>query len=218
MTEFVVRGTASRIFAAESVTLPLAAEFEDSKSVVAHEKAVALQAELIAAVRELEAAGRVARWTSDRVHSHSYHPTDRDGRIQPAVHHTSIGLSVEFTDFDVLAPFMDAWGARDGVQLGTLHWDVLRDNRIDYEDALRTAAVHDAMRKAQAYADVVGAGAVRALVIADSGMLSAGAEPNHGPVPRFALAASAGAPALEIQSSGVEIQVSVDGRFEAGTR
>ncbi|MFW0791304.1 SIMPL domain-containing protein [Gordonia sp. CPCC 205333] len=216
MTEFVVRGTASQIYSAECVSVPLTAEFEELKSVAAHEKAVALQSRLISAVRELETAGSVRNWSSDRVRSRSYRPTDHDGRLQPPIYRTSISVSVEFTDFDALAPFMDAWGARDGVQIGELHWAVLRENRDAYEADVRSQAVRNAIAKAQAYADAVDAGAVRALALGDPGMLSTGVSSN-GPVVRAAMfAAPAGGHALEIQSDGVEISVSVDARFVAG--
>lgn len=216
MTEFVVRGTASHVYSAECVSVPLTAEFEESKSVAAHEKAVWLQSQLIAAVRELETAAAVRKWSSDRVRSHSYRPTDHEGRLRPPVYRTSISVSVEFTDFDALAPFMDAWGAHDGVQIGELRWAVLRENRDGYEADVRAEAVRNAVAKAQAYADAVDAGPVRALALADPGMLSADTA-GGAPIARAAMfAAPAGGPALEIQSGGVEISVSVDARFAAG--
>ncbi|GAB17122.1 hypothetical protein GOEFS_019_00350 [Gordonia effusa NBRC 100432] len=215
MTEFLVRGTASQIYPAECVSVPLTAEFQESKSVVAHEKAVSLQSEIISAVRELEASGSVRKWSSDRVRSRSYRPTDHDGRLQPPVYRTSISVSVEFTDFDALAPFMDAWGAREGVQIDELQWAVLRENRERYHADVRADAVRNAIAKAQSYADAVDAGTVRALILADPGMLSPGA-PTGGPVTRSAMFAAPAGPALEIRSGGVEISVSVDAQFVAG--
>ncbi len=212
----VVRGTASTVFDAECVTVSLSAEFEEPKSVAAHEKAVALQVELLAALKSLEAAGSVSQFSSDRIRTRSHRPTDRDGRLQPPVYHTSIGFSAQFVDFDALAPFMDAWAPRDGVQIGEFDWGVLPDNRPRYEAQVRAAALKDAVAKAQEYADGVGAGMVKAVVVADPGMLSSGGgSADAPPVARFAMAASAAPPTMEFAAAGVRINVSVDGRFEA---
>lgn len=218
MTEFVVRGTASHTYDAERATVPLSAAFVESKSALAHERAVQLQSQIVTAVRALEQRGAVKKWSSDRIFTSSFRPTDSSGRLRAAQYRTSIAISVEFVDFVALSPFLDEWGARAGVDIGGPYWDVLEENRDEYEASVRAQAVRNAVAKAQAYADAVDAGRVRPLLLADPGMLSSGAgSPDGFPHVLAAPAMGRGAPALEIKAATIEIGVSVDARFSAGS-
>ena len=77
-------------------------------------------------------------------------------------------------------------------------------------------AVDDAVAKAQAYADAVGRGPVRAIQLADPDMLSNSAEPMSRMMVTGAPAAGGAAPTLELRAEDIHIAVSVDARFVAG--
>ena len=117
----------------------------------------------------------------------SHRPWLGDGQRGDLTHVARLDVTAEFTDFERMSGFIDYWAGRDGVEVGSIEWDVTARHRRSYEAEARKAAVDDAVSKAQAYADAVRRGRVRAVQLADPGMLDGPAE--HLPEP-MRLAAS----------------------------
>lgn len=210
--DIVVRGDARRRYPAERGVLSVPAEVSGPRRDEVYAEAVAVHDRLVAAVRAAEADGAVTTWSSQSVHVFVQRPVDQDGRPGAPVFHADIAVEAEFVDFDALSAFVDAWAVVDGVRIGGVNWDVTEANRLAYERDLRRLAVDDAVAKAQAYADAVGRGPVRAVQLADPGM-------SDAPTPRtarFAMAAApGGGPELELRPRDIEIAAAVDARFVA---
>ncbi len=84
---------------------------------------------------------------------------------------------------------------------------------------MHTAAVQDAVTRAQRYSDALGLGKVRPVAIGDAGMLGRSPEGPSGPGMVRALAAPAGGsggPQLEFAPADIEVSASVDAKFQVG--
>jgi uncharacterized protein YggE len=80
---------------------------------------------------------------------------------------------------------------------------------------VRTAAVHDAVTRAQQYADALGLSGVRPVAVADAGMLGVELHLDGRPAATFLRAAgSAGTgPDVELAPEEIEVSAAVDARF-----
>ncbi len=83
---------------------------------------------------------------------------------------------------------------------------------------MHTAAVHDAVTRAQRFSDALGLGPVRPVAIGDAGMLGRSPEGSSSPLAMRAMAAPKGGGAAELDFSpaDIEVAVSVDAKFVAG--
>lgn len=208
-----MRGRARRRCPAERATVSVTADVDGTDRQTVYRRAVELHEPLTADLERLH-PDAVNRWSSDQLRVFAFRPNPADG-IAPLMYRVTLKVEAEFTDFEQLSAFLDRWAAQDGVKVGDTHWDVGEDSRRAYEAALRADAVADAVAKAQAYATAVGRGTVRAVHLADVGMLS-GDRPVA--LPRMARMADtpAGAPpALELRPDDIELEVAVDARFVA---
>ena len=214
--EITVRGSAEQRFAAERATVTLAAAIESLDKQQVYDDAVSVLEPLIMQLRELADRGAVSTWASDQVRVYSHRPWGADGIRGEPQHVARLQITAEFTDFERLSGFVDYWAGRDGIEIGSVEWDVTVRNRRAYEAEVRKAAVDNAITKAQAYADAVRRGRVTALQIADPGMLNGGAE--RSPEPLY-LAASMndrnGGAALDLTPEDIDIHVEVDAHFVA---
>lgn len=214
--EVVVRGHARRKYAAERATVAVAASLDDAERTDVYRRAVALQDRLITDLRELNAGGAVNTWTSDQVRVFSYRPYAKNGKAQLRFR-VDIRVEAEFKDFEQLSTFLDRWAVEDGVQIGTIDWDVTEQNREAYEAELRQEAVRNAAIKARAFAEAAGRGEVTAVQLADPGMLQAQAE--YGAPRAMAMAAPAGmpggGPTLDLSPDDITIGAAVDAKFVA---
>ncbi len=214
--EITVRGSAERHFPAERATVVVSAAIEGLDKDKVLRDAVAIQEPLTKHLGELVERGSATTWSSDQVRIYSQHPWGPNGERLELTHYADVSAQAEFVDFERLSGFVDYWAGKPGVQIGGIVWDVTAKNRRVYESETRRNAVDDAVTKAQAYSDALRRGRVRAVQLADPGMLRQ--SPESAPLMRMAKGfdmASAGAPELHLTPEDILIYVEVDAKFTA---
>ena len=216
LLEIVVRGNARGSYPPERALLSLSVDFSGPDRETVYTDAAEVQARIAESLTDLDERGAVSKWHSESVHVWSYRPVDPKGKPRELLYVTQIRVRTEFVDFDELGTFIDTWATVEGVDVGGVRWDVTDEGRLEHERDLRRQAVDDAVAKAQAYADAVGRGPVRAIQLADPDMLSNSAEPMSRMMVTGAPAAGGAAPTLELRAEDIHIAVSVDARFVAG--
>lgn len=161
--------------------------------------------------------GPVTWWSSDQVRTWSHRPWNKDGRQLPQVHHAGVDFHVKFNDFEALSRWLTAVAGLPGVTVGGIEWALTDDHSRRLTDEVRTAAVHDARDKAQAYADSLGLGLVRPVELADVGML--GNQPPAPLEPSLKMARMAvengGGGEISLAPQDIVISAAVDARFVA---
>lgn len=212
-----VRGSAEQRYPAERAIVSMAAAVEGPDRQQVFQDAVAIHEPLGSQLRELVELRAVGPWSSDQVRVFSHRPWEADGKRGAMVHVARVQVEAEFTDFERLSGFLDYWSGRDGVEIGSIAWDVGLKNRRSYEAEVRKAAVDDAVAKAQSYANAVRRGKVVAVQLADPGMLTTGAESDALPLMAKAgfAESSDGGPHLELTPAEIVIRAQVDARFVA---
>lgn len=219
-TIITVQGTASDWFDAERATVHVEVAHDGPKREPVFEATVAVGAEVTAALTELE-GGAVTRWSSDRVSVSSSRPWNNEGKQLPPVYRASLTASARFQDFDALAVFVERFATTTGVTISWIGWDLTEEKRLAVTTDIQTRAVQDATVKATTFARAAGLTNVRAVAIADPGMLGHGASPSPSyaaPAPRAMMAMKsmdAGAPALSFTPDRIEVSATVDARFLA---
>lgn len=183
------------------------------------EAVAALVAPLRADLSVRKAAATIADWASQRVAVWSDRPWNNEGKQLDLVHHASVEITATFTDFLALSDWLNAVAEQDGLQVGTVEWQLSPDTRAMTERAVATAAVEVAVERAQAYATAIGRRTVTPLEIADLGLLT-GSRDAAAPVmfkgARAAMmSADAGAPAIDFRPDDIVISAAVEARFSA---
>lgn len=162
--------------------------------------------------------GTVADWSSQRVSVWADRPWNNEGRQLDLVHHASVDFTVTFTDFMVLSDWLGEVAGRDGIQVGTVEWQLAPDTRARIEREVATAAVSVAVERATAYASAIGLSEVTAVEIADLGLLT-GAQESAPSARMFSKAAMAmdagGASPIEFQPDDIVVGAAVEARFRA---
>ena len=186
--------------------------------------AVAAVTDLVSELRE-RTPGPVKRWTFDRVRHSRRRPFDREGKNRPWVYNSSASITVTFRAFGAVAPFVERVAALEAVTVADLRWWVTRKAQQKRLAHVRDLAVRDAMDKATAYTTSIGLDTLRAVAIADSGMLGAQPSPVHAggtSTVRTAMLRSdaMGAPEttepeLVFEPDRVTLTADVEARFEA---
>jgi uncharacterized protein YggE len=222
MTETLVtvQGIASEKHAAERavVGLSVAHDGPEREPVIA---AVTATAERVrASLEALDAdGGPVASWASDRVAVWSDRPWNNEGRQLPLVHHASVGFTATFRGFDELARWVEGVALLDGASVASIAWELTDATRDALLERVRTRAVQDAEAKALVYARAAGLTRVRAVAIADPGLLGSPEQPAPAgaPMARTAFAAkdAAGGGALTFTPDDIEVAAAVEARFAA---
>lgn len=167
-------------------------------------------------------AGPVTWWASESVRVWSERPWNNDGKQLAPVFHSAIEFTAKFSDFDELSRWVEAVAGIDGVIVASITWDLTESTRTSATSEVRSRAVKDAVTKATIYAQSIGLKSVRAIALADPGMLgdpSGGAQPS----PVFAKAAmraqafdGGGGPAqLALKPEEIAVASVVDARFTA---
>lgn len=213
--DITVRGSATQHHPAERAVVNLAAAIEGFDKQAVFNQAVGVQEPVVGQLKELVDMHAVQTWSSDQVRVFSHRPHEPDGSRGEIIHVARVQVQAEFVDFERLSAFLDHWSGVEGVEIGTIGWDVTVKNRRLYEAEARKSAVDDAVAKAQSYADAVRRGKVVAVQLADPGMLS---NPAEGSAPALLKAAgfsAAGGPELELTPEEIVIRVEVDARFRA---
>ena len=166
--------------------------------------------------------GPILSWSSESVRVWSERPWNNEGKQLAPVFHSAVDFSATFVDFDALARWVEAAAAIDAVTIGSVSWDLTDETRARVSSDVRTKAVEDAVAKATVYAAAIGLSAVRAVALADPGMLGDPSAGNGGmPAPVFARGAlksqayDSGAPQLAFKPELIVVSGAVDGRFVA---
>jgi uncharacterized protein YggE len=173
-----------------------------------------------AGLEPLQAAGAVSAWSSDRVAIWSDRPWNADGKQLPLVYHASVAFLATFVEFDELARWVEEVGLLDGVDVGSIAWELTDETREAVLERVRTRAVEDAQARALVYARAAGLQSVRAAAIADPGLLSAPEPgtpmPGAAPMARAFAAKDSSGPSLALTPADLEVTAEVEGRFTAG--
>lgn len=161
--------------------------------------------------------GAVTWWSARQLRTWSNRPWHKDGKQLPLVHHARVDVEVKFRDFNALSRWVGEHIANTkGFSTSRVEWALTVKRRDELSKQVRTRAVHDAVTRAQQYADALGLGEVRPVAIADAGMLSPDLHPDggHGAAFLRAGAVSGGGGAdVELAPEDIEISAAVDARF-----
>ena len=166
-----------------------------------------------------KAAGTLADWASQRVSVWSDRPWNTEGKQLDLVHHASVELTATFTDVLALSDWLNGIAAIDGLQVGTVDWQLTPETRARVEREVATDAVAVAVERATAYAQAIGRSTVMPVQIADVGLL--GDDGPELPSPRMFARASAvamdaaGAPAVDFRPDEIVVDAAVEARFSA---
>jgi uncharacterized protein YggE len=163
--------------------------------------------------------GPVTWWASDSVQVWTEKPWNTEGKQLPPVFHSRIGFTVKFRGFEALDRWIEAVSASDSVSVESIGWALTEARETGVTAEVRSRAVKDAVAKAGVYAQSIGLGSVKAVAIADPGML--GDPVRSVPVAEAVLLSSSargrmndGAP-LSLKPADIEVTAVVDARFVA---
>ncbi|TWS18708.1 SIMPL domain-containing protein [Tsukamurella asaccharolytica] len=131
--------------------------------------------------------GPVTDWTASDLELGAHARWTKDGERLDDEHYARIRIAAEFSDFEELNRFTGAVAALDGGAIDHTHWSITDASRDAAEQEVRAGAARDARDRAQVYADALGLGSVRAVSVAEPGLLQAAS-------PRSPLGAPHGAP------------------------
>ncbi|MGB4776815.1 SIMPL domain-containing protein [Microbacterium sp.] len=162
-------------------------------------------------------AGTIADWSSQRVAVWSDRPWNNEGRQLDLVHHASVEFAVTFTDTLSLSDWLNDIAATDGLQVGTVEWQLTPETRARVERDVATDAVAVAVERANAYAAAIGHASVVPIEIADVGLLG-DSRPEQAPrmFARAAMSVDAGvAPIANFRPDDIVVTAGVEARFRA---
>jgi uncharacterized protein YggE len=223
MTETIitVQGRFSALYPAERATVEVSVHREAAE----REKAFGGTTAAAATVRETIIAlhdpsgGPVTSWSSDSVQVWTEKPWNNEGKQLPPVFHARIGFTVKFSDFDALGRWIEAVAATESVTVESVTWALTEARETAVTAEVRSRAVKDAVAKAGVYAQSIGLGSVKALAIADPGMLG---DPVHSAPAMGGMLLSASkrglqpdGPATSLKPDDIEVAAVVDARFVA---
>lgn len=215
-TVITVQGRFAHHLAPERARVTLAASFDGpDRDPVFHAATAAAEALAARIASDFDpATGPVHAHSSDSVRVWADRPWSQDGARLPLVHHASISLTVKYGDFGALARFIDDVVDIEGVAIEGIDWSLTESTLAALLAEVRSRAVKDAVAKASVYAQSIGLGSVRAVAIADAGMLSdASTPPEAHRMMRLASATSGGV--LSLRPEEITVEAAVDARFIA---
>ena len=224
-TIITVQGEYSAWYPAERATVSASVNTDGPKRDAVFARAVdaadALR-NLIASIHDKE-KGPITWWSSDSVRVWSDRPWNNEGKQLPLVYHAAVDFTAKFKDFEALSRWVESAAGIDAVTVGSIGWDLTDATRTSATVEVRSRAVKDAVAKASVYAQSIGLGSVKAIALADPGMLGDPSGGNGGgPQPVFARGAmkaqfdSAGGGAqLALKPEEIAVASVVDARFIA---
>lgn len=165
-----------------------------------------------------KASGGIADWTSQRVSVWADRPWNSEGRQLDLVHHASVELRATFTDFMLLSDWLSDMASREGMQVGSVSWELAPETRARVERAVATQAVSVAVERATAYAEAIGRATLTPVEIADLGLLTDGVAPAGGAMQMMKASMgrdAAGSAMAEFHPEDIVISAGVEARFRA---
>lgn len=161
--------------------------------------------------------GPVTRWSSDSVNVWASKPWNSEGKQLPPVFHAAIDFTARFSDFAAMGKWVESAAAVDGVNVGEIEWALTASHKTAVTAEVRSRAVKDAMDKATVYAQSIGLGTVRAIAIADPGMLGeqGGSPATGGGFELMRAVGSSDGAELALKPQDIEVRAKVDARFVA---
>ncbi|QNE46322.1 SIMPL domain-containing protein [Glaciihabitans sp. INWT7] len=218
-TIITVQGRFSSFYPPERATVQISVGFEGPVREPVFAKTVTVSATIrsLLAKQHSPATGPITWWSSDSIQVWSSRPWSQDGAQLPPVFHSRIGFSAKFSDFAVMAEWIERVAVLDGLTVGTITWALTEGRKTAVIAEVRSRAVKDAVAKASVYAQSIGLGSVRAVALADPGMLGdqVGASAGGAPHPMSRMMAAGSAPELSLTPEDIEIDAVVDARFIA---
>lgn len=161
-------------------------------------------------------AGPVTWWSTQQVRTWANRPWNNEGKQLPLVHRARVGVSVKFSDFAELSRWVGQHVEHTrGFSLDGVEWALTAKRQVELQREVRTAAVQDAVARAQAYADALGLGPVTPVAVADAGMLSSGIGPSTMAAAAYMRGSAGGGGGNEIGllPEDIEVKAEVDARF-----
>jgi uncharacterized protein YggE len=215
--EITVRGAHTAFAPPERATVKLVVTHEagDANSVYSSTVEVANGVRQSIEALHDPANGPVTWWSSDQVQTWASRPWHKDGKRLPMVFHARVSFEVKFSDFSALSRWVTGVVEQPGASVSGIEWALTAAHRDALNAEVRAAAVTNAVQKAQAYADAIGAGKVRVLAVADAGMLGEGLHPTSGApasFQRMSAAAGGGGGDVEFAPQDISITAEVDAR------
>jgi uncharacterized protein YggE len=165
--------------------------------------------------------GPVTSWSSENVRIWSERPWNAEGKQLDPVFHSAVEFSAKFKDFAALARWVESAAGIDDVTVNSISWQLTDSTRTSATVEVRSRAVKDAVAKATVYAQSIGLGTVKAIALADPGMLgdpsgSGGGSPEFGRAAMLKPASFDGAGAqLALRPEEIAVASTVDARFIA---
>ena len=218
-TIITVQGRFSSFSPPERATVRLSVGFEgaDRESVFSETVAVSSTVRSLVSALHSPAEGPITWWSSENIQVWSTRPWNQDGAQLPSVFHSRVAFSVKFSDFAAMASWIERVAVLDGLTVGDISWALTEARKTAVIAEVRSRAVKDAVAKASVYAQSIGLGSVRALALADPGMLGdrVGASDDGGIHPMSQMMATGAAPELSLTPEDIQVDAVVDARFVA---
>lgn len=221
-TEIIVRGSYATFEPPERGTVHASVGYEGAAIEPVYDLVATDLAMVKASIERLHNpdSGPVTWWSTQQLRTWATRPWNNEGKQLPLVHHARAAVEVKFSDFTELSRWVATHITETGgFQLDRVAWTLTTEHRDQLVAEVHTRAVQDAVTRAQRYADALDLGPVRPVAIADAGMLGRAPAESGMPFATRAFAAPAGGPSREVEfaPADIEVSVSVDGRFHAGT-
>lgn len=215
--EITVRGSHTAFAPPERATVRLTVALEAGDPNSVYSSTVEVANGLRRSIETLHdpANGPVTWWSSDQVQTWAARPWHKEGKRLPLVFHARASFQVKFSDFAELSRWVTSVVDLPGTSIQGIEWALTAAHRDTLNAEVRGAAVKNALAKAQAYADAIGAGKVRVLAVADAGMLGEGLHPVSAPPASFQRAAAAGGGGgggVEFAPQDISVSADVDAR------
>ena len=214
-TIITVQGRFSSYSPPERATVRLSDGFEgaDRESVFSETVAVSSTVRSLVSALHSPAEGPITWWSSENIQVWSSRPWNQDGTQLPSVFHSRVGFSVKFMDFAAMAAWIEQVAVLDGLTIGDISWALTEARKTAVIAEVRSRAVKDAVAKASVYAQSIGLGSVRAVALADPGMLGdrVGTSDDGGIYPVSRMMVTGAAPELSLTPEDIQ----VDARFVA---
>lgn len=160
-----VRGVARTVVPPETATVHAAVTLDGAEPT--HVKNHVAQT--VHGVREglerLQWRGALEGFWIDQLQVSAHRPWNDQGEQLPLVHTATVAIRAAFTNFNELG----AWVLSSGLTVHGIEWELTPVTRGRVERETRQAALHDAVVRAQDYADTLTLGTVRVRTIRDPG-------------------------------------------------